>query len=114
MYAPVTTGSEHDPLPIGDWKVTGVQKNPTFHYNPNLFWDADPGHAKATIPRRPEQPGRRRLGRHLASRTTACTERPSPSTVGKTASHGCVRLTNWDVAKLATLVRPGTKVVFTE
>src|SRR5262249_1178518 len=39
MYAPVTTGSEHDPLPIGEWKVNGVQKDPKFHYNPDLFWD---------------------------------------------------------------------------
>jgi lipoprotein-anchoring transpeptidase ErfK/SrfK len=39
---------------------------------------------------------------------------PEPSQIGKTASHGCVRLTNWDAMKLAGLVRPGTKVVFTE
>ena len=50
IYAPVTTGSEHDPLPIGEWTVTGVQFNPKFHYNPDLFWDAEPGHSKATIP----------------------------------------------------------------
>ena len=56
LYAPVTTGSEHDPLPIGDWKVNGVQKNPTFHYNPDLFWDADPSHAKAKIPAGPNNP----------------------------------------------------------
>ena len=42
FHAPVTSGSEHDPLPIGTWKVTGVQRNPTFHYNPDLFWDANP------------------------------------------------------------------------
>ena len=56
FYAPVTTGSEHDPLPIGEWKVNGVQRNPTFHYNPELFWDADPLHAKATIPAGPNNP----------------------------------------------------------
>ena len=56
MYAPVTTGSEHDPLPIGDWKATGVQKNPTFFYNPDLFWDADQAHAKAKIPPGPNNP----------------------------------------------------------
>ena len=49
LFAPVTTGSEHDPLPPGDWKVTSVDWHPPFHYNPNLFWDAKPGHAKATI-----------------------------------------------------------------
>ena len=113
MYAPVTTGSEHDPLPIGEWKVNGVQKNPTFRYNPKLFWDADPTHSKALIPAGPNNPvgvvwvdiSRPHYGLHGT---------PEPATVGKTTSHGCVRLTNWDATKLATLVRPGTKVVFAE
>jgi lipoprotein-anchoring transpeptidase ErfK/SrfK len=113
MYAPVTTGSEHDPLPIGEWKVNGVQKNPTFHYNPDLFWDAEPGNAKAKIPAGPNNPvgvvwvdiSRPHYGLHGT---------PEPSTVGKTTSHGCVRLTNWDAQKLAGLVRPGTKVIFAE
>ncbi|HET7698544.1 MAG TPA: L,D-transpeptidase [Vicinamibacterales bacterium] len=113
MYAPVTTGSEHDPLPIGEWKVTGVQRDPKFHYNPDLFWDADPGHSKATIPPGPNNPvgvvwvdiSKPHYGMHGT---------PEPATVGKTASHGCVRLTNWDAAKLASLVRPGTRVVFSE
>jgi lipoprotein-anchoring transpeptidase ErfK/SrfK len=113
MYAPVTTGSEHDPLPIGEWKVTGVQKDPKFHYNPDLFWDAEPSHSKAMIPAGPNNPvgivwvdiSKPHYGLHGT---------PEPSTVGKTASHGCVRLTNWDAAKLASLVRPGTKVVFAE
>jgi lipoprotein-anchoring transpeptidase ErfK/SrfK len=113
MYAPVTTGSEHDPLPIGEWKVTAVQRDPKFHYNPDLFWDADPSHSKATIPSGPNNPvgvvwvdiSKPHYGLHGT---------PEPSTVGKTASHGCVRLTNWDAAKLASLVRAGTKVVFAE
>ena len=113
FYAPVTTGSEHDPLPIGEWKVTGVQRNPTFRYNPDLFWDAEPSHTKATIPAGPNNPvgvvwidiSRPHYGLHGT---------PEPATVGKTTSHGCVRLTNWDAEKLATLVRPGTKVVFAE
>ena len=67
FYAPVTTGSEHDPLPIGEWKVNGVQRNPTFHYNPALFWDAEAKDAKATIPARPQQSGRRGLDRHLST-----------------------------------------------
>jgi lipoprotein-anchoring transpeptidase ErfK/SrfK len=113
LYAPVTTGSAHDPLPIGEWKVTGVQKNPAFHYNPDLFWDADATQAKATIPPGPNNPvgvvwidiSRPHYGLHGT---------PEPSTVGKTTSHGCVRLTNWDARKLAALVRVGTKVVFAE
>ena len=113
MYAPVTTGSEHDPLPIGEWKVTGVQRDPKFYYNPALFWDAEPGHAKATIPSGPNNPvgvvwvdiTRPHYGLHGT---------PEPSKIGKTESHGCVRLTNWDALKLASLVKPGTRVVFAE
>ena len=60
---PATMGSENDPLPVGKWKINGVTKNPTFNYNPDLFWDADPAHSKAKIPAGPEQPGRRGLDR---------------------------------------------------
>ena len=113
MYAPVTTGSEHDPLPIGEWKVTGVQRDPKFHYNPALFWDAEAGHSKATIPPGPNNP----VGVVLVDITRphyGLHGTPEPSKIGKTESHGCVRLTNWDAAKLASLVRPGTRVVFAE
>jgi lipoprotein-anchoring transpeptidase ErfK/SrfK len=113
LYAPVTSGSEHDPLPIGEWKVTGVQHNPKFHYDPELFWDAQPTDGKATIQPGPNNPvgvvwidlSRPHYGFHGT---------PEPSLIGKTTSHGCVRLTNWDAATLARLVRPGTKVLFTE
>jgi lipoprotein-anchoring transpeptidase ErfK/SrfK len=113
FYAPVTTGSEHDPLPIGEWKITGLTFNPTFRYNPDLFWDAEPSHTKATIPPGPNNPvglvwidiSKEHYGLHGT---------PEPATIGKTQSHGCVRLTNWDALKLASFVKPGTRVVFTE
>ena len=113
FLAPVTTGSENDPLPIGEWKVNGVQYNPTFRYNPDLFWDADPSHTKATIPPGPNGPvglvwidiSKEHFGLHGT---------PEPSSIGRSESHGCVRLTNWDALRLASLVGPGTKVVFTE
>jgi len=113
LYAPVTTGSIHDPLPIGEWKVTGVQFNPKFHYNPDLFWDADPAHTKATVQSGPNNP----VGvvwidiskDHYGLHGTA-----EPTTIGRTQSHGCVRMTNWDALRVAALVKPGTRVVFTE
>lgn len=37
---------------------------------------------------------------------------PEPGRVGRTESHGCVRLTNWDAARVAALVKPGTSVEF--
>jgi lipoprotein-anchoring transpeptidase ErfK/SrfK len=111
FYAPVTTGSEHDPLPLGEWSVTAILWHPQFHYNPELFWDADPAHSKAILPPGPNGPvGVVWIGldkEHYGLHGT-----PEPSRVGKRASHGCVRLTNWDAARVATLVHPGTKVSF--
>jgi len=113
MHAPVTSGSEHDPLPIGSWTVTAIVRNPTFNYNPDLFWDAEPSHAKAKIPAGPNGPvgvvwvdiNKPHYGLHGT---------PEPGTVGHTSSHGCVRLTNWDALKLAAMVGKGTKVEFVE
>lgn len=111
FHAPVTSGSQHDPLPLGKWAVTSVSRRPTFHYNPDLFWDADPTHAKAKIPPGPNNPvglvwidlTREHYGIHGT---------PEPGKVGHTQSHGCVRLTNWDALHVASLVRKGTVVVF--
>ena len=111
FHAPVTSGSEHDPLPLGKWTVTAVSRNPTFHYNPDLFWDANPAHAKAKIPPGPNNPvgvvwidlSREHYGIHGT---------PEPGKVGHTQSHGCVRLTNWDAAYVASLVKKGTAVLF--
>ena len=113
FHAPVTSGSERDPLPLGDWTVTAVLKNPTFMYNPDLFWDADPSHSKAKIAAGPNNPvgvvwidiDRPHYGLHGT---------PEPSKVGHTSSHGCVRLTNWDATRLASMVGKGTPVVFAQ
>ncbi len=111
FHAPVTTGSEHDPLPIGTWKVKGVQRLPEFFYNPALFWDADPSHSKARIAPGPNNPvgvvwidlSKPHYGIHGT---------PEPSRIGHVQSHGCVRLTNWDAQRVAQWARPGTTVVF--
>lgn len=113
FFGPVTTGSEHDPLPIGEWKVNSTHFEPPFRYNPDLFWDANPEHTKATIPPGPNGPvgvvwidlSKEHYGIHGS---------PEPSQIGKTQSHGCVRLTNWDATRVATLVAPGTLVRFVE
>ena len=111
FYAPVTSGSTHDPLPLGDWKVTTLTRDPTFNYNPDLFWDADPADAKAKIPAGPNNPvGIVWIGidkPHYGIHGT-----PEPGRIGHSESHGCVRLTNWDAAAVAQMVRAGTRVVF--
>jgi lipoprotein-anchoring transpeptidase ErfK/SrfK len=110
---PATIGSQHDPLPIGDWKVTKVEWNPTFYYDPNLFWNAKPQDAKATIKPGPRNPvGVVWIGldkEHYGLHGT-----PVPASIGHTESHGCVRLTNWDAAEIAQMVSGGMPVVFKE
>ena len=113
FFAPVTAGSAKDPLPLGAWKVKGIAEKPTFHYNPDLFWDADEADAKATVPAGPNNPvgvvwidiDKEHYGMHGT---------PEPSKVGHAESHGCVRLTNWDAQTLAGMVAPGTSVLFVE
>jgi lipoprotein-anchoring transpeptidase ErfK/SrfK len=108
---PVTTGSSRDPLPLGNWKVNGVARNPDFHYNPKLFWDVSDSKDKQLLKPGPNNPvgvvwidlSKPHYGIHGT---------PEPSTIGRAESHGCVRLTNWDAAKLAGMVKPGVKVVF--
>jgi lipoprotein-anchoring transpeptidase ErfK/SrfK len=107
----VTTGSQHDPLPIGNWGITGIEHNPHFNYNPALFWDADASDTEERLPPGPNGP----VGVvwiDLTKPHYGIHGTPNPETIGRTESHGCVRLTNWDAARLAQMVDKSTKVVF--
>ena len=109
----VTTGSTHDPLPLGTWKINGADYNPTFHYNPALFWDAKKSDQKATLPAGPNGP----VGvvwLDLSKEHYGIHGTPEPSLIGRTESHGCVRLANWNAARLAMMVKPGTPAIFQE
>lgn len=107
----VTTGSQHDPLPLGTWGITTISRNPHFNYNPDLFWDADANDTKQRLPPGPNGP----VGVvwiDLTKEHYGIHGTPEPQTIGRTQSHGCVRLTNWDAARLAQMVDTSTKVVF--
>lgn len=110
---PASTGSKHDPLPVGNWTIKGVATNPVFHYNPKLFWDADPKSVKAKIPGGPNNPvgvtwidlSKEHYGIHGT---------PEPSKIGKTESHGCIRLSNWNASTVAAAVTSGMPAVLRE
>lgn len=111
FFAPITSGSQHDPLPLGTWTVNDVQHNPTFNYDPALFWDADATQAKARLPAGPNGP----VGTiwiNLSKPNYGIHGTAEPAQIGKTTSHGCVRLTNWDAERLASMVKVGTPVLF--
>lgn len=106
---PVTTGSEKDPLPIGQWAVNSVTRNPVFNYNPDLFWDANPAHAKARIPPGPNNP----VGVvwiDLTKEHYGIHGTPEPGRISYSQSHGCIRMTNWDALRVASIVTKGTPV----
>ena len=110
---PTTSGSQHDPLPIGNWKVTDITPHPAFYYNPDLFWNAPEADAKAKIQPGPNNPvGVVWIG--ISKEHYGIHGTPEPSLIGHAESHGCVRLTNWDAADLAKIVTVGTPVVFKE
>lgn len=110
---PATMGSEHDPLPIGDWKIADVQKMPYFHYNSSLFWDAKNKNETAVLKPGPNSPvGVVWMG--LTKEHYGIHGTENPHTIGHTQSHGCIRLTNWDAMELAGMVAKGTPVVLKE
>ena len=106
-----TMGSTHDPLPIGTWKIVGKAYNPPFSLDPELMWDLPDDGKKLQLPPGPNGPvgvvwidlSKEHYGIHGT---------PDPETIGRAESHGCVRLTNWDAARLAQMVDASTKVVF--
>lgn len=105
-HYPATMGSEHDPLPIAELKLSKPFWNPEFHYNPQLFWDANVKDSKATIKPGPNNPvGVVWIG--LSKEHFGIHGTPEPGNIGKTQSHGCIRLTNWDATELGNFVKPG-------
>ncbi|MES2001869.1 MAG: L,D-transpeptidase family protein [Pseudomonadota bacterium] len=108
---PVTTGSAHDPLPLGDWKVPVFSFLPPFNYQPDLFWDVADDKAEQKLAPGPNGPvGLAWLDltkEHYGIHGTG-----EPQTIARTQSHGCLRLTNWDVLRLSQIMKPGFKAKF--
>jgi lipoprotein-anchoring transpeptidase ErfK/SrfK len=96
--------------PEGRWQVRGVATNPEYRYNPKLFWDAKAGDGKARIAAGPNNP----VGLawiDLSIEHYGIHGTPEPGKIGKTQSHGCIRLTNWDVMMVARSIARGAAVL---
>ncbi len=107
----VSSGSEMDPLPLGNWEVRGIAFNPDYSYDPRLLRNAPNSGDKQRLPPGPNSPvgvvwidlSKEHYGIHGT---------PEPHTIGRAQSNGCVRLTNWDAARLAQMVSQQTKIEF--
>lgn len=103
---PVSIGGPRDPLPVGRLKVANEVKDPVFTYDPALLKDAKPEYTKVDLPPGPNNPvGNIWIG--LSKPHWGIHGTPEPAVVGRSETNGCLHLTNWDAAKVATLVSPG-------
>jgi len=112
-FYPASVGSEEKPTPTGTLKVVSVQSNPTYRYDPKYKFKGVESKEPFTINAGPNNPvGATWIGLSQASYGIHGTN--EPSRVSKSESHGCVRLTNWDVARLAQSLKKGVEVSFIE
>ena len=106
---PVTIGSAQTASPIGDWKVKGISKWPRFRYDEKMLKRGERSGDFYMLPPGPRSPvgvlwialNKKGIGIHGTA---------APDSIGHSLSHGCVRLTNWDVVRLAERVKSGTPV----
>lgn len=108
---PASIGSEQKPAPSGSHTVRAIAPNPNYTYDPNYGFEGVKARKKFEIKPGPNNP----VGSvwiDLSVESYGIHGTPEPAKVGKTYSHGCVRLTNWDAEELAKMVEKGTPVVF--
>ena len=108
---PATIGSQELPSPSGSYKIKGIAFNPVYYYDPDKNFVQGDNKQKLKLPPGPNNP----VGSvfiALTKPTYGLHGTPDPSKIDKTASHGCVRMTNWDAEELAHLVRRGLVVHF--
>ena len=106
---PVTVGSQHTASPIGDWKVMRITKMPTFRYDKEMLQHGKRSGNFYLLAPGPRNPvgvmwialNKKGIGIHGTD---------NPDSIGRAASHGCIRLANWDVVRLATKIKPGDSV----
>ena len=112
-FYPATVGSEEKPSPTGSLKVTGIDRNPTYRYNPDYHFKGVHSRKPFEIKPGPNNP----VGTvwiNLSADGYGIHGTPSPGKVSKAASHGCVRLTNWDAERVASQISKGARVDFVD
>src|SRR5439155_16497180 len=105
---PITVGSAHTVSPIGNWKVRGIAKLPRFRYDKEMLEHGERSGNFYMLPPGPRNPvgvmwialNKKGIGIHGTD---------DPGSIGRAVSHGCIRLSNWDVVRRATKIKQGDK-----
>ncbi|RZA04962.1 MAG: murein L,D-transpeptidase, partial [Moraxellaceae bacterium] len=109
---PATIGSSDTPSPKGTYQVKAIAPNPWYGYNPKNFVQGK-NMKPLSLPPGPNNPvGNMWIA--LSKPSFGIHGTPNPSLISKTASHGCIRLTNWDATTLSKQVQKGVTVKFLE
>jgi lipoprotein-anchoring transpeptidase ErfK/SrfK len=107
---PVTPGSTAIPTPKGEWQVEEKTLLPEFRWDESMLKSGVRSNNYFQLPPGPNNPvgiawialNRPGIGIHGTS---------DPDSIGRSASHGCIRLSNWDAFKVYGIVAKGTKVI---
>lgn len=108
---PSTIGSAATPSPSGIVTIERIAINPNYTYNPKINFTQGENKSVLTIPPGPNGPVGS-VWMALSKPTYGIHGTPAPARIGKTNSHGCIRLTNWDAKELAGMVSKGVSVEF--
>ncbi|MBO0857739.1 MAG: murein L,D-transpeptidase [Chloracidobacterium sp.] len=109
-HFPSTLGSKYNPSPSGDYKITAIKYDPTWHYQPELLGHSE-NEKDTIIPPGPNN-AVGKVWMQLSKPHYGIHGTDAPETIGYSTSSGCVRLTNWDAVFLGRKVKPGTPVQF--
>ncbi len=106
---PITPGGGTVETPAGHWHLTAIAVAPTFRWDRSVLETGKRSDTFFLLPAGPNNPvgvlwcalNRPGIGLHGTD---------NPQTIGRATSHGCIRLANWDIVRLAAQVTPGVQV----
>jgi lipoprotein-anchoring transpeptidase ErfK/SrfK len=112
-HFPCSIAARVEKRPAGELRVVAVAPNPDYTFNPELFAESAEAQqlkTKLILPPGPNNP----VGTAWISLDKpgyGIHGTPSPEQVGRTESHGCFRLANWNAEYLLQLVTIGMPVI---
>jgi len=107
---PITPGSGHLATPPGTWRIVGIAQMPTFRWDKSVLEYGVRSSSYYNLPLGPNNPvGVMWIG--LSKPGIGIHGTNQPQTIGRSASHGCMRTANWDVVRLTKQITKGMTVI---